>query len=145
MREEALKERRALLQKMGFGAHINLDELRTLLKDHGDYTNEDALNTLFKDMDADGDGDISFEEADEYEDRPSAFETTAASALGAASAAAAAGLEQAAAAASAASAAISEAVDRYNVTSNLEQVAAAVAEGASAAAASAYEVCRVAT
>ena len=145
MREEALTERRALLQKMGFGAHINLDELRTLLKDHGDYTNEDALNTLFKDMDADGDGDISFEEADEYEDRPSAFETTAASALGAASAAAAAGLEQAAAAASAASAAISEAVDRYNVTSNLEQVAAAVAEGASAAAASAYEVCRVAT
>jgi hypothetical protein len=40
LREEALKERRVMLQKMGFGAHINLDELRTLLKDHGDYTDE---------------------------------------------------------------------------------------------------------
>jgi len=47
---------------MGFGAHINLDELRTLLKDHGDYTDEEALTILFKDMDANGDGDIIFEE-----------------------------------------------------------------------------------
>jgi uncharacterized protein YjbI with pentapeptide repeats len=48
-----------------------------------------------------------------------------------ASAAAASGLEHAAAAASAASAAISEAADKYNVPSNLEQAAAAVVEGES--------------
>jgi hypothetical protein len=132
LQEEVRKERLTLFKKMDADkSHpkwgLNSKELRAVLEDHGDYTDDAALKTLFEAMDADGNGDISFEEASAYEDKPVVSEPiTWESVERAASSAAAV-------AASAASSA-----------------AAVVSEGASAAAAaaaettSAYEVCRVA-
>jgi hypothetical protein len=125
LQEEERKERLTLFKKMDADkSHPKLGlsskELRAVLEDHGDYTDDDALKTLFEAMDADGNGDISFEEASAYEDKPVVSEPiTWESVERAASSAAAV-------AASAASSA-----------------AAVVSEGASAAAAAAAEATAV--
>jgi len=73
-REQVLQERRELfffmdIDKSHASPGLSLRELRAVVKKHGDYKNEAALKTLFRAMDADGSGNISFEEADAYEDR----------------------------------------------------------------------------
>ena len=73
-REHVLQERRELFFFMDIdqshpSSGLSLRELRAVLKKNGDYNNEAALKQLFGAMDADGSGDISFEEADAYEDR----------------------------------------------------------------------------
>jgi hypothetical protein len=76
-REQVLQERRELFFFMDIdqshpSSGLSLRELRAVLKKNGDYNNnEAALKKLFGAMDADGSGDISFEEADAYEDRAS--------------------------------------------------------------------------
>ena len=37
-------------------SRLSLDELRAVLKDLGEYTDDAALQTLFRDMDPDGNG-----------------------------------------------------------------------------------------
>ncbi len=132
LQEEERKERLQLFKNMDTDkSHpkwgLNSKELRAVLKNHGDYTDDAALKALFDAMDDDGNGDISFEEANAYEDKQIASESITWESLENAASSAAA------VAASAASSA-----------------AAVVSEGASAAAAAAaettfaYEVCRVA-
>jgi hypothetical protein len=121
LQEEVRKERLQLFKKMDADkSHpklgLNLKELRAVLEDHGDYTDDAALKALFEAMDADGNGDISFEEANAYEDKPVVSEPITWESMERAASSAAA------VAASAASSA-----------------AAAVSEGASAAAAAAAE------
>jgi hypothetical protein len=132
LQEEERKERLQLFKNMDTDkSHpkwgLNLKELRAVLKDHGDYTDDAAMKTLFDAMDDDGNGDISFEEAIAYEDKQIASESITWESL-----------ENAASSAAAVA------------TSAASSAAAVVSEGASAAAAaaaettSAYEVCRVA-
>ena len=52
--------------------YLSQVELRHVLKEQGDYQDEDGLMTLFKNMDVDGDGGISFREADDYETKDAA-------------------------------------------------------------------------
>ena len=75
-REQVLQERRELfffmdIDKAHASPGLSLRELRDVVKKQGDYKNEAALKTLFRAMDSDGSGYISFEEADVYEDRAS--------------------------------------------------------------------------
>jgi Ca2+-binding EF-hand superfamily protein len=80
-RESELKEREELFNKMdtkrGFGLRrtrgLSQDELRTVLQDIGEYKDEADLKTLFRDMDADDNGHISFAEADAHEDKTTAL------------------------------------------------------------------------
>jgi Ca2+-binding EF-hand superfamily protein len=80
-REGELKEREELFNKMdtkrGFGLRrtrgLSQDELRTVLQDIGEYKDEADLKTLFRDMDADDNGHISFAEADAHEDKTTAL------------------------------------------------------------------------
>ena len=46
---------------------LSLQELREVLRQQGDYEDEAALASLFGAMDADGDGTISFAEAEAHE------------------------------------------------------------------------------
>ena len=80
-RDGELKEREELFNKMdtkrGFGLRrtrgLSQDELRTVLQDIGEYKDEADLKTLFRDMDADDNGHISFAEADAHEDKTTAL------------------------------------------------------------------------
>jgi hypothetical protein len=147
LQEEVRKERLNLFKKMDADkSHpklgLNLNELRAVLEDHGDYTDDAALKTLFEAMDADGNGDISFEEASAYEDKPvvsepitwESVERAASSAAAVAAAAASSAAAVVSEGASAAAAAASEATAVY-----ADAAAAAAAEATSV-----YEVCRVA-
>jgi|NorSeaMetagenome_1021524.scaffolds.fasta_scaffold29549_1 Ca2+-binding EF-hand superfamily protein len=47
---------------------LDIRELRVEMKEQGEYVDEESLRKLFRDIDSNQDGHISFDEADEHED-----------------------------------------------------------------------------
>jgi Ca2+-binding EF-hand superfamily protein len=70
LREQLREEYREFFKEMDTDKSdgLNLVELRGVLKEQGDYTDETALKKLFRAMDTNYDRKVSFEEADKYED-----------------------------------------------------------------------------